>query len=683
MAGVGQLMAGPGRIMVVCGLALLILAAVAPVPAAAETVITVRAEGHGPSGPGETVSLAAALTEAREARHPANPAQRGPIVIELEGGRHALTSPVELTEQDSGTPDRPLIIRGAASRRSTLTGAIALRQLPSNPGMARGYPVATQPHLAFFAVPTSVPRAAATLVTRRFDRRSEPPVFEIFDNKGRLMPARWPNEGWGRGTADTGSKDGRAFNDGGVWKGEIDGDVWMSGFPRHDWAFETNRLAARDAGSQRLMLADRTDLGFAESFRFAIHHARADLDTPGEWHHDRDRGVLALWPRPDGGPPVISAASGLLVLKGVRHVRIERLTLEHARGDAIFVRGGHHIEITGVTIRNVGGWGVAFEGATESFVAASRILEVGEGGVILSGGDRAGLVGANLQVRDTVIQGFGRLGLSHRPAISLHGVGGTAHGNFIADGPHTAIDFTGNDHSIELNEITRVVRETGDAGAIYTGRDWTAQGTRIKGNFLHDIRAGQGREVKGIYLDDLASGIRIENNVFLRVDQPVFIGGGRDNNVLGNLFIASEPGIHIDGRGLTWAKEMATRRDGQLFQRLAAMPVTSQVWRNRYPELATLLVDEPAAPKRNKTSGNHFIAGQPSRLLPEVKPGTQRLEPVADAASWMSVADVRRAVAATRAADLQSMVAALKAQALGWPLDRMDRHVLLDPVARP
>ncbi len=105
------------------------------------------------------------------------------------------------------------------------------------------------------------------------------------------------------------------------------------------------------------------------------------------------------------------------------------------------------------------------------------------------------------------------------------------------------IGIHGNEHRIVGNELTHLLMGTTDNGAIYAGRDWTARGTVIAGNFLHDIRADPGFENKGIYLDDEASGFVIRQNLFLRTDQPVFIGGGRDNIVERNLFVSSSPAI--------------------------------------------------------------------------------------------------------------------------------------------
>ena len=199
------------------------------------------------------------------------------------------------------------------------------------------------------------------------------------------------------------------------------------------------------------------------------------------------------------------------------------------------------------------------------------------------------------------------------PAVRLDGVGNAAAGNYIADAPHQAILYSGNDHYIQFNEITRVVQATSDSGAIYTGRDWTAQGTVIRGNYLHHIGPPLGRDesatveppdVKGIYLDDMASGMRVERNLFEAVPQAVFIGGGRDNTVRANFFVDSEPAIHIDARGTNWYRDGVHNPDRPLRKRLSGMPYRSGPWRQRYRQLADILADEPEQPKRNRISAN-------------------------------------------------------------------------------
>ncbi len=126
--------------------------------------------------------------------------------------------------------------------------------------------------------------------------------------------------------------------------------------------------------------------------------------------------------------------------------------------------------------------------------------------------------------------------------------------NLIAKVPHMAIGFKGNDHLIEYNEIDSACYESNDAGAIYTGRNWTMRGNVIRYNYLHDIAGFEGKGCVGIYLDDAFSSAEITGNIFKNVTRAMMIGGGRDNKVVNNIFIGCTPSIHVDARGMGWMR---------------------------------------------------------------------------------------------------------------------------------
>jgi hypothetical protein len=179
--------------------------------------------------------------------------------------------------------------------------------------------------------------------------------------------------------------------------------------------------------------------------------------------------------------------------------------------------------------------------------------------------------------------------------------------------------LTGNDHVIEFNEIHTVCWETGDVGAFYMGRDWSMRGIVIRHNFFHDIKAPGLHGANAVYLDDAASGIRVIGNLFVRAGRAAFIGGGRDNLVENNIFVDCEPSIHIDDRGLNWMKYHI---EDVMPKRLEAMPYREPPWSERYPELLTLLEDDPGAPKNNVIRRNISVGGRWLDIAESAKPLT-------------------------------------------------------------
>jgi hypothetical protein len=179
----------------------------------------------------------------------------------------------------------------------------------------------------------------------------------------------------------------------------------------------------------------------------------------------------------------------------------------------------------------------------------------------------------------------GRWSKCYVPAVSLGGVGQRVSHNLIHDHPHCGILFNGNDHLIEFNEIHHIALETGDVGAIYTGRDYTCRGNRIRHNYIHHT-GGVGMGSMGVYMDDCVSGAEIYGNVFLKVQRAAFLGGGRDHQVCNNIFVDCDFAVELDGRGLDSAPVWRGMVDKTMRERLGSMPAA--LYRERYPALKSL-----------------------------------------------------------------------------------------------
>lgn len=173
------------------------------------------------------------------------------------------------------------------------------------------------------------------------------------------------------------------------------------------------------------------------------------------------------------------------------------------------------------------------------------------------GGDKCTLTPANAAVNNNHIYNIAKWSKCYQPAIYLIGVGMTARHNQIHDCPHTAIMYWGNEMTIADNEIYSVVLETGDAGAIYTGRDFTYRGNRVCHNYIHHL-GGVGFGTMGIYNDDCVSGTIMNNNYFQELTRAVFMGGGRNFEVRNNVFVKCDPAVDFDCRGAVWIKSTNT-----------------------------------------------------------------------------------------------------------------------------
>jgi len=311
----------------------------------------------------------------------------------------------------------------------------------------------------------------------------------------------------------------------------------------------------------------------------------------------------------DQGKAVLSRLSHIFVLQDCSWVCLRDFVLEATRSTAVTISGGMGNTVAGCTIRNTGSWAVRVSGGRRNAVLGCDIYQVGEGGVALSGGERKTLTPAGHRAENNHIHHFGRIYRTYRPAVSVNGVGQQVRHNLIHDGPHNAIQLGGNDHTIEFNEIHHVCFETGDVGAFYMGRDWTARGTVLRHNYFHHIQGPGLHGAMAVYLDDSASGISILGNIFYRAGRAMFIGGGRDNQVINNVFVDCPAGLHVDARGVGWMKYHVDP-GGTLPERLKAMPYQQPPWSRKYPQLLTILEDGPGLPKGNVVRHNISFGGK-------------------------------------------------------------------------
>ena len=389
-------------------------------------------------------------------------------------------------------------------------------------------------------------------------------------------------------------------------------DAWLHGFWVWDWADMRIPLAGVDAKARTVSLGPQQGRTFQlrTGQWWYAENILCELDSPGEWYLDRNTATLYFWPPAPlaSGKAVVSVVRDMVRLSGASNITLRGMTIECGRGSAVVITGGANNRVVACTIRNMGNWGVRAVGGTGHGVSACDLYGNGQGGIHLEGGDRKSLTPGGHFADNNHIHHTARWDPVYQQAIALFGVGNRATHNLIHDVPHVAIGFSGNEQTIEYNEIHNSVFQSNDAGAIYTSppdETWSMRGHRIRYNYLHHIRGFEGKGCVGVYLDDCFSSADISGNIFFDVAMPILIGGGRDNLIGNNMFVQCGPAFSIDARGLGWAKgvgEFATRE-------LIELNYKKPPWSVKYPELLGILEDEPLAPKGNVVRKNVCFGG--------------------------------------------------------------------------
>lgn len=600
--------------------------------------------GVAPHGPVRSLERARDIVRGLRRRQPALTA---PVKVVIAPGSYFLTEVLRLTPEDSGTAISPTIYTATTPRSVTLLGGVRLVSDGWSEPDATCAPCRAHPEIRQFQLPRKIVEVSAEIAEEGFGHVVRAQAAELLMDGRRMPPARWPDADFAK-LQEVDSKNVSRIRSSQPLPLSISGarSLWARGFWKHDWADISAPVKTIDVSSGWMQLEHAiAPYGVAKGARFYLFNALELLDQPDEWFLDRVTGRLYFYAPADieKRHVVWPVLENIVLLEGVHDVHFEGIDFSASRGDAILAQEVESVAITDCRIYGIGGWAAALSGRN-SGLSRCELSQLGEGGVRLRGGKRTSLQSGGMYVIHSRIHNFSTRVYTMRPAISLEGVGARVEDNVIAHGPHMAIYILGNNHRIERNEIFDVVNQTSDAGAIYIGRDWTARGTVIRQNYIHDIQALPGFEVKGIYLDDQASGIGIYENVFWGVMQPVFVGGGSDNVVKGNAFIASSPAISLDRRGLGWQKAATLDPNGALQSALRAVPYeSSEAWRKAFPELLKIRSDGYGKPMRNKFVANAFLGSHPYQFaLRKSELDDQQIEP-ADATEESEVPSFGRA----------------------------------------
>lgn len=527
-------------------------------------------------------------------------------VVEFNAGCYRLDVPLALTAEDGGTANAAVVYRARAGETVRLLGGRRLDPAAftavSDPAiLARLAPAARDQIVQCDLYAQGITDFGA-FVSRGFSRKTAPAHLELFFNDQPMTVAQWPDVGqfttiagftkpmtneWG---AESGDLTGGFTYDGDRpqhWAPSD--DIWVHGYWAYDWANSYERVQRLDPVARVVETAPPHGLyHFAKGQRFYFLNVLEELDRPGEYYVDRAAGILYFWPpAPLTGADILVSVLGepLVTMKEVSHVTLRDLTLEAGRGSGIGIEGGAGVCIAGCTLRNFGTWAVRVEDGTHHAVTGCDIHGTGDGGISISGGDRPTLTPCHHEVLNCHLHHFARWSRCYVAGINASGVGMRLAHNLIHDAPHNAILFWGNEFLIENNEIFRVCLETGDAGAIYTGRDYTFRGNVIRRNYIHQM-GGVGMGSIAIYMDDCVSGTRIEENVLVDCQYGLMLGGGRDFVVANNIFVNCKPAIHADARGVDTNPVWQNMVNQTMKTSLAAMRHHESPYSERYPEIA-------------------------------------------------------------------------------------------------
>ncbi len=595
-------------------------------------------------GVGSQEAPFAALEQARASiragRADGSIASNEQVTVNIAPGRYFVCESFKLGSEDGGTAGAPVTYRALKKGSARFCGGAVLNPADFVPAadktvlerldpLARSRVVVCD--VSAHAPPGGFPEFAPAY-------RGVPAAPLLYVNGRPMTIARWPNlesdaGNWADFTKaiDTGKADPESadpvlrkerpgafvFDDARAERWDIAKGVWLLGYWTHDWFDEVIRIAAYDRASKIVRLAAPHSYGIMggtwgrKARRFYALNLLEELDAPGEWYLDRGSGMLYLYPEEGFDTAEIVLATlrqPMVEAKGAAHLAFEGLVLECGHSLGLLLTEVNNVHIAGCEIFNFAAGGISLNGVHSS-VRSCDVFNIGRAGISVNGGDRKTLSRADNLIENNHVHHFGIYQRTYAAGISVQGCGTAVRHNLIHDAPHAAVLYGGNEHLFAYNEIHRVVMETGDAGAFYTGRDWTTQGNLLHHNYVHHLGGGDSDHVNtmGFYFDDCDCGDAVVGNVFYKAGRAVMIGGGREHPVENNLIVECPIGLHIDSRGMSWKQWNEPGTSWDLIGKAEKLNYTQPPWSEKYPRLARIMEDSPREPLYNPIRNNLFV----------------------------------------------------------------------------
>lgn len=333
--------------------------------------------------------------------------------------------------------------------------------------------------------------------------------------------------------------------------------LWPGGINGHyNWSTQLIAVEAYDADTGRVELARKATYEIGAGSRYYLQGAMEFLDAPGEFYADTTAGKLYYRPYDSASLEAgiaIPMKADAFRLEGTEKRPIENVTVEglsisgvDAPGCGIRLIHAAGCTIDSCQIGNIGYRGITVEGVSKkNTVIRNHVAGTGSDGIAVTGKTYVPeKVSYGNQIANNLVEQVGwcdgnaggiriydsaenvirhnRVNGSPRYGIHLKGIprsrllGNTYGGVSITEDNFRDYQKT-KDNLIEANDISNVVQDSQDCGAIAT---WGVNtGNIIRGNWIHDCMVDpitilpERTFVFGIYMDEDSDGVLVENNI--------------------------------------------------------------------------------------------------------------------------------------------------------------------------
>ncbi len=430
-------------------------------------------------------------------------------------------------------------------------------------------------------------------------------LVDLYWKGERQTLARYPNEGFiraGQARGETFTWEDKNTKEGVFEYKEDRISSWIKekepyvyGYFCFDWLDSYQKIVSIDPVTKTMTLQEPWHVyGYSSGFRYYGVNLFCELDAPGEYYIDRDKGRL-YWIPPEGysaGDEVtVSSFSGEYSLEIIdcEDVAVKGLTFSGGRGTAVKVESSTNVALEDLGIYRYGGDAIIIDHSKGVTVSGGHMETMGHGIIKAYGGDRKTLEHADYRITNIVARDFSLFKHTYEPAVFFEGCGLTVDHCDLSVCPSSALRLDGSDILVEYNYFHDLVKESDDQGVIDMWYNYAFRGVVIRYNLFEDVRGGSLHGAAGVRFDDMISGQMVYGNIFNNVGAIHFgavqIHGGKDNVVDNNVFYNCDFGVSFSPWGQALWDEALTRPEvvKKLYE---DVDINGELYQSRYPDLA-------------------------------------------------------------------------------------------------
>lgn len=535
----------------------------------------------------------------------------GGVTVYIRGGLYHLSQTFELTEEDSGTADMPIVYRPYGDEKVTFSGGydMKLSQFqPVNGDMKNRLKSVDAQNAVVVAnlADLGIDDVEAVSTDKSGNRYNlYAPMMEM--DGERMNLARYPNSDLRTDRPNVKvtrtsappivTYTDEAFS---TWTYQPD-QIWYLGYWQYEWAAEYVQ-GTIDSSAKTLTFTtdfnyDSLSANYSAPIRaFNIYE---EIDEPGEWYIDRANGKLYIYPvdgsNADSTVTMTHVDFDLFQLNNASNITLQGLEIKGSRGYGVVIDGGTNNKVENCDIHLFENKAVDIKGVNSynNGVNNSKIYHCGFGAANLNGGDTASLTLSENYITNSEIFDFSMMREVYAPGVGLGGAGNILSHNDIYNCAHQAVSLSGVLNVIEYNKLHNVCRNAADMGAIYLGRRLTDQENTIRYNHFYDVGDFGTKSFYSccVFTDDGDCNTVVYGNVAgpnVPNSQIFKVHGGANNRFYNNLLLDAPRVFYQSAwdKGRWYDSMFGTRL--QTFANSAKIAFANELWLEKWPYLADL-----------------------------------------------------------------------------------------------